>query len=240
MEVNAERYRARVGQRSKPQRKDCWRDPLPEDWTKVQYLHSLHFARVHPGQMSNSKYYSVPIRDEKARRVCQEPPREESSEKHCRIGAMETTFGVVLMLALATFSDAAETSSRFARMLQIPNSAEVIVVTEGDFEGRSGGSYALRIYGGSSRKYPLDDFVTGTIRPRRGTIERVLVDSIGGGNAIEIIVVIRSAGSGGYLSVDAFRYRAKSLVLVASVSGLDKRTDPLVALRDKAKRQPKQ
>ena len=154
-----------------------------------------------------------------------------------RVASMEPPLAAILMMALAALAHGAESSSRFARMLHVPNSPEVIVITEGEFEGRSGGSYELRIYSGSSRKYPLDDFVTGTIRPRRGTIERVLVDSVKGGNAIEIIVVIRSAGTGGYLSADAFRYRAKSLLLVASVSGLDKRADPLAALRDKAKRE---
>ena len=150
---------------------------------------------------------------------------------------METTLAGILIITLAALAEGAQSDSRFARMLQIPNSPEVVVITEGDFEGRSSGSYALRIYRGNSRKYPLDDFVTGTIQPRRGAIERVLVDSVGGNNAIEIIVVIRSVGTGGYMSADAFRYQAKSLVWLASVSGLDKRADPLVALRDKTKRQ---
>jgi hypothetical protein len=147
---------------------------------------------------------------------------------------MKTTLAGILMMAMAAFAHGAESTSRFARMLHVPNSREVVVITEGDFEGRSGGSYSLRIYGGSSRKYPLDDFVAGTIRPRSGAIERVLVDSVGG-NAIEMIVVMRSAGTGGYLSADAFRYRAKSLTWVASVAGLDKGADPLVALRNKSK-----
>ena len=99
-------------------------------------------------------------------------------------------------------------------------------------------SYSLRIYGGLARKYPLDDFIAGTVRPRKGVIERVLVDAVDH-NAIEIVVVIRSVGTGGYLSADSFRYRAKSLVWVASVADLDKRADPLVALREKSKQQPK-
>jgi len=143
----------------------------------------------------------------------------------------------IALLTMAKILDAAESHVRFNRTLQVPNSSEVVVVSEGDFEPRSSGSYALRIYSGSSRKYPLDDFVAGTILPRSGAIERVLVDSIGGGDAIEIVVVIRSVGSGGHLSADAFRYRAKTLIWVGSVSGLDKRADPLAALRDKAKRE---
>jgi hypothetical protein len=150
---------------------------------------------------------------------------------------METMLAGSFVMVLVATAYAGESESRFARMLEIPNSPEVVVVTEGDFEGRSAGSYAVRIYGGSSQKYPLDDFVTGTIRPRDGAIERIKVDSIGSGNEVEIIVVIRSVGTGGYLSADAFRYRAKSLVLVASVAGLDRRADPSVALRDKSQRE---
>jgi hypothetical protein len=48
-------------------------------------------------------------------------------------------------------------------------------------------------------------------------------------------VIIRSVGSGGYLSADAFRYHAKSLEFVVSVSDLDKRADPMEALRGKFK-----
>ena len=153
-----------------------------------------------------------------------------------RLAGMETPLAGMLMMALATLAQGAESSSRFARMLQVPNSPEVVVITEGDFEGRSAGSYAVRIYGGVSRHYPLDDFVTGTIRPRQGMIERVSVERVHG-NAIEIIVVIRSVGTGGYLSADAFRYRVKSLVLVASVAGLDKGADATAALREKEKRE---
>ena len=148
---------------------------------------------------------------------------------------MKTTLAGIFVMVLVATAYAGESESRFARMFEIANLPQVIVITEGDFEGRSSGSYAVRIYGGSSHKYPLDDFVTGTIRPRQGKIERVSVERVDE-DAIEIMVVIRSVGTGGYLSADAFRYRAKSLIWVASVAGLDKRADPLVALREKSQR----
>jgi hypothetical protein len=53
-----------------------------------------------------------------------------------------------------------------------------------------------------------------------------------GDDNTEIIVVIRSVGSGGYLSADAFRFRG-SLEWVVSVSDLEKEGDPIQALRDK-------
>jgi hypothetical protein len=140
------------------------------------------------------------------------------------------SFWVVLLAALAY---GAEANFRFARTLHVPGSWEVVVVAEGDFEPRSAGSYALRIYGGGSTNFPLDDFVTGVIRPRSGTIEAVRFDNIDGDDKLEIVVIIRSAGTGGYLSADAFGYRAGSLELMASVADLDKTADPILALRAK-------
>ncbi len=134
---------------------------------------------------------------------------------------------------LAALAYGAERNSRFAKRFKIPGSSEVVVVAEGDFEPRSAGSYALRVYGGSSKKFPTDDFVAGLIRPRNGTVEAVRFDDIDGDDRPEILVLIRSVGSGGYLSADAFRYRARSLEWVASVSGLDKVADPVQALRSK-------
>jgi len=146
---------------------------------------------------------------------------------------MKKMITAALVCLVAAVAYGAAWNLRFAKTFQIPGSPEVVVVAEGDFESRSIGSYALRVYGGTSTKYPLDDFVTGVIRPRNGTIETVRFDSIDGDDRLEIVVVIRSAGSGGYVSADAFRYYAGLLESVVSVSGLDKIADPIRALRDK-------
>jgi hypothetical protein len=139
----------------------------------------------------------------------------------------------VLLLAALGHGSAAE--SRFAKMFQIPGSRETVVVAEGDFEARSVGSYALRVYGGASQKSPMDDFIVGVIRPRNGTIEAVKFDTVDGDDHPEIVVIIRSAGTGGYLSADAWSYRAGLLELVLSVSDLDKAADTIRALRDKVR-----
>jgi hypothetical protein len=142
------------------------------------------------------------------------------------------TLGIVFFSALA---DGAETNLRFAKWFQFPGRAEVITVAEGDFEPRSIGSYALRVYGGAAKKSPTDDFVAGIIRPRNGTIESVNFASVTGAEVPEIVVITRSVGSGGYLSADAFRYRDRALEWLVTVSDLDKAADPIPALRDKVK-----
>jgi hypothetical protein len=146
--------------------------------------------------------------------------------------ALAAGFGIVLFAGLA---HGAERHSRFAKSFQIPGSPEVVVVAEGDFEPRSVGSYALRVYGGASKKSPTDDFVVGVIRPRNGTIEAVRFDTVDGDDQPEIVVITRSVGSGGYLSADAFRYQAGSLEWILSLSDLDKGAEPIQALRDKVK-----
>jgi hypothetical protein len=142
---------------------------------------------------------------------------------------------IASLVLLTELAYGSEPSSRFVNKFQIPGSPELVVVAEGDFEPRGVGSYALRIYAGPSEKFPMDDFVLGIVRPRNGIVEAVRFDDIDDDDKPEIIVIIRSVGSGGYLSADAFRYRARSLELAVSVSDLDKGEDPIRALRDKLK-----
>ena len=79
------------------------------------------------------------------------------------------------------------------------------------------------------------DFIVGLIRPRNGTVEAVRFDDLDGDKTPEIVVIMRSVGSGGYVSADAFRYKSRSLQLIASVSDLDKGADPIKRLHEKFK-----
>jgi hypothetical protein len=124
----------------------------------------------------------------------------------------------------------------FARQYPLEN-GKAVVVAEGDLEPRSIGSYSVRLYAGANNEHPTDDFVTGIIRPRDGTIEKVLLKDITGDGKKEIIVVTRSVGTGDYLSADAFAIGVKSLTLKASVEALPKDADPITALEKKLKRQ---
>ena len=147
----------------------------------------------------------------------------------------KTIVASVWVVLLAAFDSGAQPNLRFAKWFQIPGASAVVVVAEGEFEPRSVGSYALRIYLGAVKKFPTDEFVVGIIRPRNGTIEAVRFESVDADDSREIVVIMRAVGSGGYVSADSFRYRNGLLEWVASVSHLDKKADAIAALRDKLK-----
>lgn len=104
------------------------------------------------------------------------------------------------------------------------------VVDEGEGEPRSIGSYALRLYKSGDPSFPFDGFLAGVVRPRDGTLEALKFADINRDGKNEIIVVVRSAGTGGYLSADAFRVQKGGPVLVGSKSGLAANADPVAAL----------
>ncbi|HEX7229799.1 MAG TPA: PliI family lysozyme inhibitor of I-type lysozyme [Candidatus Binatia bacterium] len=139
---------------------------------------------------------------------------------------------VFLLVVSATILFAAETDHRFVQLFRFPGTGETVVIAEGDLEPRSIGSYTLRIYKGRSAKFPTDEFITGIVRPRNGTIDAVRFADVDRDDRADVIVVMRSAGSGGYLSAEAFRYHDSSLELLGSVAGLDKAPDVVEALRD--------
>src|SRR5262245_13766796 len=141
----------------------------------------------------------------------------------------------VLFLAASAIAFAAEANHRFVHLFHFPSSSEVMVVAEGDLEPRGTGSYTLRVYAGHSDQFPTDEFITGIVRSRNGTIEAMQFADVDGDGRADVVVLIRSAGSGGYLDADAFRYSNRSLELIGSVAGLVKSADVIEALRDQSK-----
>lgn len=111
----------------------------------------------------------------------------------------------------------------------------VAVVAEADLEPRSVGSYSVRIYGARNSNAVTDDFLGGIIRPRDGTIENVVMADLDGDGTPELVVVIRNAGSGSYLSADAFSCEGRDPALIASVGDLPKDADVLAALREQTR-----
>jgi hypothetical protein len=115
----------------------------------------------------------------------------------------------------------------------IPGTPWVAVAAEGDGEPRSIGSYALRVYAPANENGPRDRFVGGTLRSRDGTVEAIRFADLDRDGTPELVVVLRSAGSGGYLSADAYRLRGGAPRHAASVEGLPRDDDPIRALSAK-------
>jgi hypothetical protein len=134
----------------------------------------------------------------------------------------------VALLAMA-LPAAAE---RFVHKQAVPDAARSVIVTEGDFEARSIGSYAVRLYQVLAAR-PGDDgsfFVDGIVQPRDGGIERLLFAPLLSGEPPLLVVVMRSAGTGNYLSADAFAVHGPRIEHRASVRDLPAQADPVDAL----------
>ncbi|HEY6774025.1 MAG TPA: PliI family lysozyme inhibitor of I-type lysozyme [Oxalicibacterium sp.] len=140
-----------------------------------------------------------------------------------------------LLLCLALFSSTAKAASnddeRVVRHAVFPPTQATVVVAEGDLEPRSIGSYSVRLYAKGEPNFPYDSFITGLVRPRDGGIEKLLFSDVDGDGKPDIVVTVRAAGSGGFLSADAFRFDGKVLTLLSSVTGLDGNADPVAALK---------
>jgi hypothetical protein len=139
---------------------------------------------------------------------------------------------LTLLLMALTISGAAAAAddARSVKTAVFPQTQGMVVAAEGDFEPRSSGSYSLRLYDKADPAFPYDRFIAGIVRPRDGSVEQISFADLDGDGKPEIVVTLRSAGSGSYLSADAFRFRARSLTPIASVSGLNKNADAVDAL----------
>jgi hypothetical protein len=158
-------------------------------------------------------------------------PHTTDSQGHCFLMS-----GIHLLCVVAGLAGTAVLSSgETARIVSdvVPGTSTMVVVAEGDYEPRSLGSYSIRAYGGANPRFPYDDFIAGTVRSRDGTVDHILFSDLNHDGSPEIVVIMRSVGSGGYLSADAFHLQGTTLLLVESVSGLAKDADPLRALEAK-------
>ncbi|WP_076591844.1 PliI family lysozyme inhibitor of I-type lysozyme [Herminiimonas arsenitoxidans] len=135
-------------------------------------------------------------------------------------------------IALSTAAIGAD-NNRIVKTGIFPQTKGMVVVAEGDFEPRGIGSYSLRVYAKNDPAYPYDEFITGTIRPRNGTIESLTFADLDHDGTQEIIVTTRYIGSGNYVTVDAFRLRKKNLQFITSIAGMDAKLDAVQALKKK-------
>ena len=151
---------------------------------------------------------------------------------------MNCKLAVTALLALTLAAGGVAASEpRFLKKVVVKPGL-VAVVAEGDFEARSIGSYSVRAYWNQEAKVGDDTtfFTAGVLRPRDGTIESASMIPTDAGNESWLVIVVRSSGSGGYLSADAFSISEHSVALRASVSGLRADADPVAALERTARR----
>ena len=133
-------------------------------------------------------------------------------------------FGVCLLVFGPGLS-AAESNDRFVRELALPD-GRAVVVAEGDLEARSIGSYAVRLYASAD----ATSYSDGVILQRDGTIEDVRLADLDGKGKLQMVVIVRSAGTGGYLSAQAFSFTNKQIEVRSHVENLPKDADPVAAL----------
>ena len=115
----------------------------------------------------------------------------------------------------------------------MPDSRQAVIVAEGDKEPRSIGSYSVRLYAKNDPAYPYDRFLAGMVRPRNGMLQDLLFADIDKNGQADIVVITRYAGSGNFVTAEAFHLQGNNLRLLASVAGLDAKRDAIQVLQKK-------
>ena len=142
---------------------------------------------------------------------------------------------ITAMVFFLTTSAPALAQDRFVSKLTLPT-GETVVVAEGDFEARSIGSFSVRLYEAEAAPDKTTFFTSGLIRSRDGVVEKVILADLDGDRQQEIVVVVRSVGTGSYLSAHAFSVAKHKLIFRTAVEGLAADADPVAALRKSKKK----
>lgn len=137
---------------------------------------------------------------------------------------------LILLLAGGLGALAAADPPRFVAKVKLPG-GQTAVVAEGDFEARSTGSFSVRLYEAAEPADETTFFQAGLVRPREGTVEKVLVTHPKGDPRPQVAVVLRSVGTGGYLSIQAFTVDKGKLSFAGALEDLPPTADPLAALQ---------
>lgn len=119
---------------------------------------------------------------------------------------------------------------RFVIKIELP-SGQTVVVAEGDGEARSIGGFSVRLYQAAPAPDATTFFTAGLIHARDGTLDKVRLADVDGDQQPDIVVIARSAGTGGYQSAYAFAASKERLSFIAAVQGLRAQADPVAALR---------
>lgn len=148
---------------------------------------------------------------------------------------MNTKFLALASLLFVSSTHAADTT-RFVSKVKLP-SGQTAVVAEGDFEARSLGSFTVRLYDKAEAQDETTFFSSGVVLSRNGAVETVLLSDIDNDENPEIIVNVRSAGTGSYLSAHAFTIDGGTARLARSLSELKANADTIAELRSVLKAQ---
>ena len=130
----------------------------------------------------------------------------------------------------ASLESGGKSAGFFNDVASLPD-GRVVVVAEATREPRSIGSYSVRLYGARNPEFPFDDFIAGAIRTRDGTLHSLTFKDVNDDGHADLIVSVVSAGSGAYLSADAFSFSSTSINHLAHVEGLMPGTDIIAALK---------
>jgi hypothetical protein len=143
---------------------------------------------------------------------------------------MKSFANAIVMLAIGVLPAIA--SDRYSIKIKLP-SGQMVVVSEGEYEARSIGSFSVRLYQAASAGNETTFFSSGIIHSRDGFIERVVLSDVNGDEQPEIVVIIRSVGTGSYLSAHAFTVGKEQQLFHSSVvEGLPPAADVVAALKD--------
>jgi hypothetical protein len=107
------------------------------------------------------------------------------------------TLATLVIAVLASVTLYAEASDRFIKKVKLP-SGQTTVVAEGEFEARSIGSFSVRLYEAAPPEDETTFFTAGLIRAREGTIDKVVLADIDDNHKPDIIVIVRSVGTGSW------------------------------------------
>ena len=140
---------------------------------------------------------------------------------------------IVLLLAVPV---SAVAQDRFTSKLTTPR-GQTLVVAEGDYEARSIGSFSVRLYEAAAAPDETTFFSAGLIRARDGVVEKAILADIDGDEQQEVIVIVRSVGTGSYQSAHAFAIAKDTLVFLSAVEGLAPDADPVAALQKSTSKQ---
>ncbi len=140
-------------------------------------------------------------------------------------------FLILAILMIPPTSNAEDVPQGFFKQV-ILETGQFVVVAEGQGEPRSIGSYSVRLYSGKEKKFPFDDFLGGLVRPRDGFVEKLAIVDLDNHGDLGLVVIVRNAGSGSYLSADAFVLSGSTISFLQSVSGISGDADPVDILKE--------